>query len=108
MLLSPIKSATNAPVDVVLRPEDVKLEALNAEYPCGEVVSSIFKGVHYEMRVDCHGEIILAQSTINCPPGTRVSLRVAPQDIQVMHKSENSPDAPKKESKNHKNVEAES
>ncbi len=82
----------NAPVDVVLRPEDVRLESLNAEFPCGEVVSSIFKGVHYEMRVDCHGEIILAQSTVNCPPGTRVSLRVAPQDIQVMHKSENSPD----------------
>ncbi len=82
----------NAPVDVVLRPEDVKLEPLNAEFPCGEVVSSIFKGVHYEMRVDCHGEIILAQSTANCPPGTRVSLRVAPEDIQVMHKSENSPD----------------
>ncbi|MBR5542479.1 MAG: ABC transporter ATP-binding protein [Oscillospiraceae bacterium] len=86
----------NALVDVVLRPEDVKLEALNAEYPCGEVISSIFKGVHYEMRVDCHGEIILAQSTVNCPPGSRVSLRVAPADIQVMHKSENSPDIKKK------------
>ena len=86
----------DSPVDVVLRPEDVKLEALNAEFPCGEVISSIFKGVHYEMRVDCHGEIILAQSTINCPPGSRVSLRVAPADIQVMHKSENSPDRKKK------------
>ena len=90
----------NAPVDVVLRPEDVKLGPLNAEYPCGEVVSSIFKGVHYEMRVDCHGEIILAQSTINCLPGTRVSLRVAPEDIQVMHKSENSPDRIVKATKN--------
>ena len=85
----------DAPVDVVLRPEDVRLEALSAEYPCGEVVSSIFKGVHYEMRVDCHGETILAQSTVNCPPGSRVSLRVAPADIQVMHKCEHSPDVKK-------------
>ncbi len=80
------------PVDVVLRPEDVKLSSLSAEFPCGEVVSSIFKGVHYEMRVDCHGETIIAQSTVNCQPGTLVSLRVDPADIQVMHKSENSPD----------------
>ncbi len=82
----------NTPVDVVLRPEDVKLNPPCDDMPCGEVVSSIFKGVHYEMRIDCCGETIISQSTVNCEPGTRVSLSVAPADIQVMHKSEMSPD----------------
>lgn len=82
----------NAPVDVVLRPEDVILVPKCEGLPSGEVVSSIFKGVHYEMRVDVQGEIIIAQSTVNCPPGSIVSLRVDPENIQVMHKSENSPD----------------
>lgn len=82
----------NAPVDVVLRPEDVILGDVCQGLPSGEVVSSIFKGVHYEMRVDVQGETIIAQSTVNCLPGSHVSLRVAPENIQVMNKSEMSPD----------------
>ncbi len=82
----------NAPVDVVLRPEDVKLEAPCDEFPKGTVVSSIFKGVHFEMRVECGDEIVIAQSTKNSEPGSVVSVCVAPADIQVMHKSEKSPD----------------
>lgn len=82
----------NSPVDVVLRPEDVILVPKCDELPSGEVVSSIFKGVHYEMRVEVMGETIIAQSTVNCPEGSIVSLRVDPENIQVMHKSENSPD----------------
>ncbi len=82
----------NAPVDVVLRPEDVKLLEPCDSHPCGVVSSSIFKGVHYEMRVECRGETIISQSTVNCEPGTEVSIHVAPADIQVMHKSEMSPD----------------
>ncbi len=100
----------NAPVDIVLRPEDVQLRPPCDGLPCGVVSSSIFKGVHYEMRVECRGETIIAQSTVNCEPGTEVSIHVAPADIQVMHKSEMSPDlrhAPAPSSV-HKEVEADS
>ncbi len=97
----------NTPVDVVLRPEDVILESPHESAPCGEVVSSIFKGVHYEMRVECHGHTIISQSTVNCPPGTRVSISVTPENIQVMHKSEHSPDRKNTETKSSPRAEAE-
>jgi len=82
----------DVPVDIVLRPEDVILKPVCEDLPCGEVVSSIFKGVHYEMRVEVSGETVIAQSTVNSVPGTKVAIYVEPENIQVMHKSENSPD----------------
>ena len=85
----------NAPVDVVLRPEDIILGGQDQEKPCGVVTSSIFKGVHYEMRIDVEGETIIAQSTVNSEPGTTVSIDIIPENIQVMHKCEHSPDVKK-------------
>ncbi|MBQ5777317.1 MAG: ABC transporter ATP-binding protein, partial [Oscillospiraceae bacterium] len=87
----------NTPVDIVLRPEDVILKPVCDNLPCGEVVSSIFKGVHYEMRVEIGEDTIIAQSTVNSVPGTKVAIYVEPENIQVMHKSENSPDRKKNE-----------
>lgn len=91
----------NAPVDVVLRPEDVKLRSLDtpldAAAPRGEVISTLFKGVHYEMRVQVGEDVLLVHSTHAREPGTRVQVTVAPADIQVMHKSDRSPDVLKEE-----------
>ncbi len=86
----------NAPVDVVLRPEDIILGEKTENRPCGVVTSSIFKGVHYEMRIDVKGETIIAQSTVNSEPGKTVSIDIIPENIQVMHKCEHSPDVKKK------------
>jgi len=80
----------DAPVDVVLRPEDVKLRAMDdptENVPCGVVESLLFKGVHYEMKVRCGGHALLVHSTRARPVGMQVKLTVAPSDIQVMHKS---------------------
>ena len=89
-----------ADVDIVLRPEDVKLrpegEAAAAQMPCGEGESLLFKGVHYEMKVHVGDSVLLVHSTHARPVGTRVRLNVAPEDIQVMHKSDCSPDVLKK------------
>ena len=41
----------NTPVDVVVRPEDVKIVDQSAGMLTGEVRSVTFKGVHYEMLV---------------------------------------------------------
>ena len=89
----------NAEVDVVLRPEDVKLKPADdpiSNVPQGVVESLLFKGVHYEMKVRAGDAVMLVHSTHARPVGTRVKLTVAPEDIQVMHKSDCSPDVLKK------------
>lgn len=85
----------NAEVDVVLRPEDVKLKPIDdpaQNVPQGVVESLLFKGVHYEMKVRAGDNVLLVHSTHARPVGTQVKLTVAPEDIQVMRKSDYSPD----------------
>ena len=60
--------------------------------PQGVVESLLFKGVHYEMKVRVGDSVLLVHSTHARPVGTQVKLTVAPEDIQVMHKSDYSPD----------------
>lgn len=83
----------NAEVDIVLRPEDVKLRPVDdpvSGVPQGVVESLLFKGVHYEMKVRVGEHVLLVHSTHARSVGTQVKLTVAPEDIQVMHKSEES------------------
>ncbi len=44
------------------------------------------------MKVRTGESVLLVHSTHARPVGTRVKLTVAPEDIQVMHKSADSPD----------------
>ena len=71
-------------VDVVIRPEDVKV------VPAGEgmldgIVRSSFKGVHYEMMIEGQGFAWMVHSTI-MPVDSKVGLRVDPNDIHIMRK----------------------
>lgn len=77
---------TNRPVDVVIRPEDVILNAPGKGSLDGTVTHLIFKGVHYEMEVTANGFEWLVHSTSMFPVGTKVSLRVDPFNIQIMNK----------------------
>ena len=84
-----------AEVDVVVRPEDLKLKPIDdpaENVPQGVVESLLFKGVHYEMKVRSGDNVLLVHSTHARPVGTSVKLTVAPEDIQVMRKSDCSPD----------------
>ena len=88
-----------AEVDIVVRPEDLKLRPMEdplENVPQGVVESLLFKGVHYEMKVRSGESVLLVHSTHARQVGTRVKLYVAPEDIQVMHKSDCSPDVLKK------------
>ncbi len=76
----------NKPVDVVIRPEDVKLVAPGEGLIEGVVSHLIFKGVHYEMEVQAGGFEWLVQSTHMRPVGTKVSIKVEPSNIQIMNK----------------------
>ena len=85
----------NAAVDIVVRPEDLKLKPIDdlaAGVPQGVVESLLFKGVHYEMKVRAGSSVLLVHSTHARPVGMQVKVTVAPWDIQVMHKSDCSPD----------------
>ncbi len=76
------------PVDVVIRPEDVKLVTPEKGTVTGEVTDLIFKGVHYEMCVDVNGREWVAHSTRPHAVGEQVGIHVKPFDIQVMKKPE--------------------
>ena len=80
----------NTPVDIVIRPEDVELVAPEDGYLQGDVVSNIFKGVHYELEVKANGYDWMVHTTKYVEVGSHVGINVIPFNIQVMHKPESS------------------
>ena len=78
----------NEPVDVVIRPEDIDIVPADVGDLCGTVTSVTFKGVHYDTIVDFKGFKWLIQTTDFCPEGSYIGIRLNPEDIHIMHKSE--------------------
>ncbi|MBP7401158.1 MAG: ABC transporter ATP-binding protein [Clostridia bacterium] len=79
-------------VDVVIRPEDIRIGEPDADTLSGTVSSVVFKGVHYEMLIESEGFEWMVQSTAHAPQGSQVGLRFGPDDIHIMAKSAFSPD----------------
>ncbi len=77
----------NTPVDVVIRPEDLKIVYAGDGLLQGVVESIVFKGVHYEMMVRTQYFTFMVHSTMAEPVGKMVGLTVIPFDIHIMHKS---------------------
>ena len=78
---------TNTPVDVVIRPEDLKIVYAGDGLLQGVVESIVFKGVHYEMMVRTQFFTFMVHSTMAESVGKTVGLSVIPFDIHIMHKS---------------------
>ena len=78
----------NEPVDVVIRPEDIDIVAPDDGHLCGTVTSVTFKGVHYDTIVDFKGFKWLIQTTDFYEVGSYIGIRLEPEDIHIMHKSE--------------------
>ena len=78
----------NAPVDVVIRPEDIYIfDPSDAAQLTGKVTSCIFKGVQFEMWVQTkEGYELLVQDYHAFEAGREVGLLVKPFDIHVMKK----------------------
>ena len=74
------------PVDVVVRPEDVKITKPEDGILKGKVTSVIFKGIHYQILVQCGRYEIEIQSTVAPTVGESVGLSVEPDGIHVMKK----------------------
>lgn len=73
-------------VDVVIRPEDLKIVPSGSGLMQGTVKSVLFKGVHYEMVVVANGMEWLIHSTLHEEEGQSVGLNIAPFDIHIMEK----------------------
>jgi spermidine/putrescine transport system ATP-binding protein len=80
--------ATNEPVDVVVRPEDVDIVAVEKGMLQGVVTSVTFMGVHYEIIVDIGGFKWMIQTTDFVDVDERIGLFIEPDAIHVMKKSE--------------------
>lgn len=78
----------NEPVDVVVRPEDVDVVAVEKGMLTGTVTSVTFKGVHYEIIVDIGGFLWMIQSTDIQYVGDKIGLFIEPDAIHIMKKSE--------------------
>ncbi len=76
----------NKPVDVVIRPEDIIIGKPGSGIMDGVVTSNVFIGVHYEMCIEAGGFEWLAQNTVSYPVGSRISIDVIPENIQIMNK----------------------
>ncbi|MDE7439816.1 MAG: ABC transporter ATP-binding protein, partial [Clostridia bacterium] len=76
----------NQLVDVVVRPEDIKICAPGEGQLKGKVISSVFKGVHYEITVEIGKFEIVIQSTSNAPVGSVIGMRIEPDGIHLMER----------------------
>ena len=76
------------PVDVVIRPEDVDIVDEQSGQLRGTVTSVTFKGVHYDTIVDFYGFKWLIQTTDYCPVNSRIGIKIDPDGIHVMKKSQ--------------------
>ena len=75
------------PVDVVIRPEDIRVKEPDGTTIDGTVETVTFKGVHFEMIVDSFGTKWKIHSTKAAEAGSFIGMALTPEDIHIMHKS---------------------
>ncbi len=78
----------NEPVDVVIRPEDIDIVPVEQGQLTGTVTGVTFKGMQYDIIVDFRGFKWLIQTTDHSPAGARIGIKIDPDGIHVMRKSQ--------------------
>ena len=71
-------------VDVVVRPEDVIITTPEDGIVEGEVVSVIFKGMHYEVTVESGKYEMVIRTTKCYSVGERIGMKLEPDGIHIM------------------------
>lgn len=74
------------PVDVVVRPEDVRMVAPEQGMLQATITSVVFKGIHYQILAEIGKAEIEIQSTQKKEVGERIGIAIAPDEIHVMKK----------------------
>ena len=80
--------AENEPVDVVIRPEDIDIVPVEQGQLVGTVTNVTFKGMQYDIIVDFKGFKWLIQTTDHSPVGSRIGIKIDPDGIHIMKKSQ--------------------
>ena len=80
--------APDEPVDVVIRPEDVDIVPEDQGQLKGTVTNVTFKGMQNDIIVDFYGFKWLIQTTDLSPVGSRIGIKIDPDGIHVMKKSQ--------------------
>ena len=80
--------AKDEPVDVVIRPEDIDIVPMEQGQLVGTVTSVTFKGMQYDIIVDFRGFKWLIQTTDHSPVGARIGIKIDPDGIHIMKKSQ--------------------
>lgn len=78
----------NEEIEVVIRPEDIKMVKPEDGMIVGKVTSVIFKGVHYEIELEENGRTWLLHNTRYAEVGTELGIDIYPEDIHIMKKVE--------------------
>ena len=82
----------NEPVDVIIRPEDIKIVDVNDQHCLvdAEVLTCVFKGDHYQVTAltfgDERNEIII-HDNVEVKVGDKIGLYIKPFDFHIMHKA---------------------
>ena len=74
----------NEMVDVVVRPEDIRMSTPEEGKLKGRVISVVFKGIHYEITVKIGKYELVIQSTESRNVGDEIGMNVAPDGIHLM------------------------
>ncbi len=74
----------NEPVDVVVRPEDIQMCAPEDGTLVGEVISVVFKGIHYEITAQVGKYELVINSTESREVGKSIGMKIAPDGIHLM------------------------
>ncbi|NCC08290.1 MAG: ABC transporter ATP-binding protein [Clostridia bacterium] len=80
----------NEIVEVIVRPEDIQIVPPIQGQITGIVENVIFKGVHFEMHVKAANTEWIIQSTQAAPVGEMIGMRIGPDEIHIMHRTEES------------------
>ena len=80
--------APDEAVDVVIRPEDVDIVPEDQGQLKGTVTNVTFKGMQYDIIVDFYGFKWLIQTTDLSPVGSVIGIKIDPDGIHVMKKSQ--------------------
>lgn len=81
----------NEPIDVIIRPEDIKLVSTDSKQCLieAEVLSCVFKGDHYQVTAltfgDERNEMVI-HDNVEVKVGDTVGLYIKPFDFHIMHK----------------------
>lgn len=77
----------NEEIEVVIRPEDIKMVDPEAGMLKGLVTSVIFKGVHNEITVEENGRTWYIHNTQSAKEGSMLGMDIYPEDIHIMKKT---------------------